>query len=184
MKKIMLITMALLVVFSMSAFAQVNVKVGMDFFGEYSLKGSEGINESEVKNGFTIAGEYVIPYSDEIELGAGVAYQIARGFDEEDADEDEKFNFIPIYGMVKYNIDQFYVLGQLGYNMFKVSVEMPKYVELEGGLYYGVGGGMNITDNIFGEILYSVNNGSIVIEGQDDVDVSNSQISAMVGFSF
>lgn len=194
MKKTLLVVLALLVIFSVSAFAQFNVKVGMDFSGEFTEK-YESIPDVSVKveNGFTIAGEYVMPYSDEIDFGVGVAYQLARGYDEVGANEDVTFNFIPIYGVAKYNIEQFYVLGQLGYNILNISDEHKELleffnsvnkIETKGGLYYGIGGGMNFTDNIFGEILYSVNNGCFSAEGLKDLEIINSQISAMVGFSF
>lgn len=183
MKKTFLVVLALLVVFSVSAFAQFNVKVGMDFSGEFTFEAESVSISADIKNGFTIAGEYVVPYSDEIDFGIGLAYQFARSFDEVGANEDETFSFVPIYGVAKYNIEQFYVLGQLGYNMFNASEEFTGDLKTEGGLYYGVGGGIKIAENIFAEILYSANNGKLT-DDVDEIKVNNSQISAMVGFSF
>lgn len=183
MKKTFLVVLALLVVFSVSALAQFNVKVGMDFSGEFTFEAESVSISADIKNGFTIAGEYVVPYSDEIDFGIGLAYQFARSFDEVGANEDATFSFVPIYGVAKYNIEQFYVLGQLGYNMFNTSEEFTGDLKTEGGLYYGVGGGIKIAENIFAEILYSANNGKLT-DDVDELKVNNSQISAMVGFSF
>ena len=80
MKKTFLVVLALLVVFSVSALAQFNVKVGMDFSGEFTFEAESVSISVDIKNGFTCQ-QYVMPYSDEIDFGIGLAYQFARSFD-------------------------------------------------------------------------------------------------------
>lgn len=190
MKKILVLMMVLLLVSSCTVFAAegyFNAKLGLDLAGNHDVDYEEGgSGDFDVDTGFTIAGEYLVPYNAKVDFGAGLAYQFERGIDEKDIDNDIKFSFIPLYGIMKYKLDKAYLLGQLGYNFFDPSKEYEYGGDAEGGLYYGLGAGMNFSENIFAEILYSVNKGEINYDEDDDFgfEVDNSQISLMLGYKF
>lgn len=181
LKKILFVVLFVMLVCSTAVFAAegyFNAKFALDFSGVLS----ENDYSYDVDDGVTIAGEYLVPYNDSFDFGAGLAYQIERGLDE--WDEEAKIRFIPLYGIAKYKIDQSYIVGQVGYNFFDGSDEYKLVWETEGGLYYGIGAGMNFSDDFFGEIIYSVNNGKLIDEEMEDIDVENSRVSLMLGYSF
>ena len=182
MRKVLVIVMVLMLVCSgavLAADGYFNAKLGLDFSGvqEFSSGGN-----FDIDNGFTIAGEYLVPYSDTVDFGAGLAYQFARGINESGVPNDVEFNFTSLYGLARYKMEKAYLVGQLGFNLFDGSDAYKGGAELEGGLYYGFGAGMDLSEKMFGEILYSVNNG-IEVEGTS-VNVRNSQISLMLGYTF
>ncbi len=192
MKKILVMAMVMMLVCSgaiLAAEGYFNAKLGFDFGGEQEWTFDDGSStDFDTDSGVTIAAEYVVPYSETVDFGAGIAYQFNRGIDETGVSDDVEFNFVPLYGLVKYNVDTVYLVGQLGYNFFNGSDEYKfgaDEINLEGGLYYGLGAGVNFSSNMFGEILYSVSNGKITEDGYpDEIDVRNSQVSLMLGYTF
>lgn len=145
------------------------VKMGMDFYGNVAVEDTD----QEVDSAFSLSGEYLMPYQDNIEFGAGLTYQMSR-----EAGGDA-FNFTPIYGVAKINTEMAgyepYFMGQLGYNLLSSDVSD----DTENGFYYGVGAGMGLSEDMNAEVLYSVNNGQIAGE-----EVSYSKIRLGVSFSF
>lgn len=186
MKRILVLMMVLLMVSSCTVLAAegyFNAKLGLDLAGNHDVDYDGGSDDYDVDTGFTIAGEYLVPYNAKVDFGAGLAYQFERAVD---VSGDPEFGFIPLYGIVKYKLDKAYLLGQLGYNFFNPSNEYEDDGDAEGGLYYGLGAGMNFSENIFAEILYTANNGEVTYDEYDDADfdVDNSQISLMLGYKF
>lgn len=179
----MVMCFIVLVLLSGTVFADFNAKIGMDFMGSMDLSyEGTGVN-LDVNPSFTVAGEYSVPLDNDVELGTGVSLQAPRLSAEEGASDDDTYNFISLYGLAKYDLDQIYLLGQLGYSVFNTSDVSDTNLSTIGGLYYGMGAGMYISEQVFGELLYSVNNGGIT-DNIDTVDVKNSQLSLMVGVSF
>ncbi len=181
MRKLSVLVLALVMVLSMSLMVSAVdwtagkgvVKMGMDFNGQLD----NGTVTEDVDNGFYLSGEYLVPYQDNMTLGAGLTYQLARNV----KDDTDDFNFTPIYALVKVDTDMGgkyapYLLGQVGYNLFSLDVSG---VDTKGGLYWGIGGGLQVTDSMNAEVLYSVNNGKA-----DDIELSYSKISVGVSFGF
>lgn len=188
MKRVLVMVMALMLICSASIFAAegyFNVKLGVDFAGNYDVEVESYSDDADLDTGITLVGEYFTPYSEVVDLGFGLAYQMERGYDDEGWSEDAEFSFIPLYGAVKYKLESTYLLGHLGYNFFSPNDDYKGDLDTFGGFYYGLGAGMNLTDNVFAEVLYSVNNGGLKHDDIDfDIDVETSQISLMVGMSF
>ncbi|MDZ7673354.1 MAG: hypothetical protein U5K53_11085 [Halanaerobiales bacterium] len=149
---ILVLVLSLLLV-SGSAFAQNDMakmfRSGEFFVGaNYDMGGSLKTPDKpyNTKAGFSITGEYVMPFRDEVSFGAGITYQLPRGLDDPDVPDSAEFNFIPLYGLVKYDLEKgAYVVGHLGYNLFKSNEDFVGAGELSGGLYYGAGVGINLS---------------------------------------
>jgi hypothetical protein len=95
-----------------------------------------------------------------------------------------KFHYTPIYALGRYLLDSFYLTLKAGYNLFTIDEELPEEVNLQGGLFYGIGGGMD-----FGqfqvELLYSINNGArkmVVPPETFSLNYKYSKISLSVGY--
>lgn len=150
------------------------LKAGFDLGGTLESE----TTEEDADSGVTITGEYVVPYKDRISLGGGFSYQLLRGYD---GGNDAKFGFMPFYGLARFNMEDTpaYVVGHLGYNTFTGNDDFKGSSDLDGGLYYGFGLGMKMTDKFNGEFLYSVNNGKF-----DDEDVKYTKMRLSVGTTF
>ncbi|MDD5260173.1 MAG: hypothetical protein PHD29_09435 [bacterium] len=174
-----------------NAYAEGNIKIGVDLAGSHEVTWN-GLNGDEVvETGISLSGEYMQAINSNIRLGGGITFQIPRS--QEDYAGD--FNFIPLYGLLKiYTNSQeqdeeniqvqktnYYVLGHLGYNLFRGDDDYKGDEYLTGGIYYGIGGGIVFNKNNQLELLYSINNGSI-----DDlnVDVEYSKITISYGYVF
>ncbi|MFP4371041.1 MAG: outer membrane beta-barrel protein [Halanaerobium sp.] len=179
MKKtaLILILAAFLVVgISSASMAQVpgywDIKGAIDFGGEIEI---DGQSDQDADSGFTLVGEYKVPYTSEWTFGGGVRYQLDR---ETDQSKDD-FNFVPFYGLAHYNLQNspYYFLGHLGYNTF----DMDNVGDTSGGMYYALGAGMDLGSNMSAELMYSVNSGEIDT-GNEDVDYS--KITVSLGYQF
>lgn len=143
--------------------------------------------EEDVKTGISLTTEYKLPLKEtQWTMGAGINYQVDRGFDVEDS--NEKFNFTNIYGLTQYDINNtpVYLVGKLGYGIFSLDPK-PETSEISGGLYYGLGTGMTFgeDDQYVIEGLYSVNNGkedSDSLTETAEFEYSTFQISAGMRF--
>mgnify|MGYP000530015507 CR=1 FL=1 len=158
-----------------------NLGIDYDMGGTLDSTNQSGMeNDWDVNSGFTINGEYVIPYRDKISIGGGLGYQLSRSLSE---DESSEFNFTPLYGIFKYDMEEeAYVIGHLGYNMLSANDEFKSNAELSGGLYYAAGFGIGM-EQYNGEIIYSVNNGGWD-DGTDKLDLSYSKLSLSFGYEF
>ena len=181
MKKVSLalfLTLVLVVGISAASMAQVpgywDLKGAIDFGGEIDI---DGVGDDDVDSGFTLVGEYKVPYTSQWTFGAGMRYQLDREIDGSSTD----FNFVPFYGLAHYNMQNspYYLLGHLGYNTFDID----NYSDESGGMYYAVGAGMDLARNMSAEVMYSVNNGEAEVKGSDE-DVEYSKLTVSLGYQF
>jgi len=178
MKKTMvvLIVMALML-FSFNVFAQAqsswSVKAGLDFGSTLEV----GNNEYNTEMGYSLIGEYKMPYRQNWNLGAGLAYQLDRNDD--DASEDFDFGFTPFYGLAEYRMQDspLYFLGHLGYAGFRYDDGTDP--DTSGGMYYALGGGMDLAESYEAEVLFTSNSGE-----SDNNDVDYSKITVTFGMRF
>lgn len=147
------------------------IKFSIDSNGRHRAHGSLNNGGSsrpldasgDVKSAFSVSGEHVTFVSQNLGLGFGLTYQLPR----ELRATPGKFNFIPVYGLLKVRSspvsgDYAYGLGQFGYNFFSGDSDYAgPYASLSDGLYYGAGGGIVIGGRMQIEALYAVNTGSI-----------------------
>jgi len=152
--------------------------LGIDYdMGGTLTETDQNEDENDVNGGFTLNGEYVIPYKNNMSYGGGVAYQLSRSFTDNEAKE---VNFMPLYGIFKYDMEnEAYVIGHLGYNIFSGSDAYKDNEELSGGLYYAAGAGIDMQEKYNGELIYSVNKGT-----RGNYDVSYSKLSLSFGYEF
>lgn len=155
------------------------IKVGYDWNGDYEA----GDEKVSAPNGISASAEFYHYIKNIVGIGAGVGGCNPR---------DEKFSkgefwMLPMYLSVKLRSNPTepykygYVVGQVGYNLFTPDDTLKKSVDMEGGLYYGVGFGIVISHIVF-ELLYSFNNGKAGKE--DKVDFKYSKYTASVGYAF
>lgn len=176
------------------------IKGGFDVMGEIEL---EALGESEtgdMDTGITFAGEYIIGLTDMFGIGPGIAYQFPRGLDEDWP--DGKLHFIPFYGALNLCIKTQgsvtpFIAFHLGYNLAIIDSDLEDDLEttieaevgedvsldVEGGMYWGIGGGLLFSNNIQLELLYNINKGKIKAAGEE-VDLEYSKLSISVGYKF
>ena len=155
------------------------IKVGYDWNGDY-----EADNEKvSAPNGISASAEFYHYIKNIVGLGVGVS-----GCNQRDAKFDKgEFWTLPMYLSVKVRSKPTepykygYVIGQVGYNLFTPDDTLKKSVDMEGGLYYGVGFGI-VVSHIVIELLYSFNNGKAGKE--DKVDFKYSKYTASIGYAF
>ena len=190
MKKLYILAFSLVLIFHLSntAFSQAkfSIKGGFDLMGESDLD-LPGSDPGDVENGFSIGGEVTTPMSEQLMLGGGIVYQLQRAIDEEGWD-DWKFNYVPIYGLIRYNFVAEsvtpFVSANIGYGLLFADTPVDD-LETEGGLYWGFGGGVIFKNNIFIEGLYTTNNGTISSDDLDaEADHTYTKISIFVGYMF
>lgn len=188
-KKLMLLILPALFVFftSNNTFAGGAIKLGVDLPGDHEISGAGLSGTEDVETGFSLSGELFGTIADNIDIGGGITLQLPRS--QEDFDGD--FYFIPFYGMIRFRhtFDKVapYLIGQLGYNLFFGDSDYKGIgifeADLEGGLYYGLGGGVIFSEHFQIELLYSVNNGTAELLGTD-FDIEYSKISFLFGYNY
>lgn len=150
MKKLILVlVVSLVLVFAVSyvSLADVTVKAGYDLGGTLSSVGSVPVD-----GGLSLGFEYTSEISDNLIVGGGLEYQLLRKVNS----SPYGISCIPIYGLVQYKFSEFYAVGRFGYNLSSTDVPLLPGETWGGGIYYGVGAGMNIGENMVVEAVYGV----------------------------
>lgn len=132
-----------------------------DTFEKYNFS----TKSTEVHVGRINANEFT---SDQLlhngELGIGIAYQEQNNKKIKNWDE---WNYTPIYATGKYKISESnestkYLKINLGYSFKELSKDEREYHDdkIQGGMYYGIGGGIDFRDMSVG-VMYQVNKNGI-----------------------
>jgi hypothetical protein len=173
MKKLISVV-AILSLFSTFALSEIKIdgKIGLDISGSHKSTLSGSIDYIPIPSisstksstdGFSISLEATDCLQPSIILGVGFTYQIPRSITAEG--KTGNFNFIPIYGILKYKINPLVdIIGHLGYNLFNGDREYKGDASLQGGLYYGVGGELKLREFII-SFFYSEHKGSFSQSG-------------------
>jgi hypothetical protein len=176
---VLFLTVFLITGISAASFAQVpgywDIKGAIDFGGEADI---DGLGNKDVDTGFTLVGEYKVPYTGQWTFGGGIRYQLDREIDNTSAD----ISFVPFYALAHYNMTNspYYFLGHLGYNTF----DMDNTSDTSGGMYYALGAGMDLGSNMSAELMYSENNGEAEGYNGNNIDVEYSKITVSLGYQF
>ena len=174
------------VFFTIKGAYDMNGKVDAKLDGSYTVTDSSGYvvskeslsgsDKLDVKNAFTLSLEAGALINEMFGLGGGTAFQFKRAFDEPGAKQE--FQFIPVYALFKILFDAGpvfpYGIVHIGYNFLFGNDEFktvpgytwsgdPIIMDLKGGLYWGIGGGLMLSNRIQFEIFYSQNNGKATV---------------------
>ncbi len=188
MKRLMVVLVVMaLMLFSFNVFAQAqsswSVKAGIDFGSTLEVENEDDV---DTEMGYSLIGEYKMPYRQSWNLGAGLAYQLNRSDDDADADFD--FGFTPFYGLAEYRMEDspLYFLGHLGYAGMRFEDNNYADTDSSGGLYYALGGGMDFGERYEAEVLYTSNAGEIEYTNEtiETYEVNYSKITMTFGMRF
>lgn len=166
-----------------------------EILGHAEYKEDRNLSDSDMKNGFSLSLELGRAIIEKLGIGVGATYQFPRAVDES-GERDAKFNFVPLYGLVKLwtNSIGLFPFGmlQLGYNFFlgndefkTIGGERAEELDLGGGMYWALGGGIIFPGGFEIELLYTVNNGSISgSENYFEEEIRYSKIAISGGITF
>lgn len=188
-------SLILLVLSASSVFAGGVIKLGIELPGSFqTIERYEEVENSpglslilDTKMGYSVAGEFFFNLGEKLAVGAGAEYQLNRKTEQHHTPYgwyyEEEFSWIPIYALARCQIDStFYVTGKVGYNLLHLE-DYPESVEFKGGLFYGFGGGVVLSDVFQVEAIYSTNNGKAV-EGDSEVGIKYSKLGVSIGCKF
>ncbi len=187
-KLTLLILAALLYFFSANnALAGGVFKLGLDLPGDHEVSGLGLSGTEDVDTGFSLSADFFGSIGDNFNIGGGITYQLPRS----QKDFPGDFYFIPIYGLIRIRSASQkvapYAIGQIGYNFFNGDSDYKGTgifeADLNGGLYYGLGGGIIFNERFQLEVLYSVNNGEAELLGVT-FDIEYSKVTLLFGIAF
>lgn len=167
--------------------AGIVVRIGVDSSGRLEEKGFEKGESYHAKRdteiGFSVAGEYLFAASKDLDFGAGFEYQSGRrpeGY-------QKRFHFTPVYVLCRYRFSSFYLTAKTGYSPFQLE-DAPENSIVKGGLFYGAGFGIFLTDGLHVELLYSLCSAKARVKGVPEslykADIKYTRIGLSVGYEF
>lgn len=191
--------MAAAAVDSSSAGAVFVVKGGFDLMGEGDLEISDYDydDSGDVDSSFSLGAEAYGNFGQFL-AGGGAVYLFPRKLE----DSDGKISLLPVYGAFNIPFQQTgftpFITGQIGYNFFFIDSKLEDDLDYligdecdyttEGGLYWALGGGIILDNNIQFEIIYSYSSAALEIENSagDSVtmDLTYTKVTASIGYRF
>jgi hypothetical protein len=163
------------------------IKFGIDSEGDHKVTGFGASGTEDVEASSSLTAEFYSPVANTLDLGGGVTFQSPRS----QKDYAGDFYFIPVYFAMRTRFlnknTTPYFIGQLGYNFFFGDSDYRGTgiyeADLDGGLYWGLGGGVIVNNNFLIELLYTENNGTATTMGYE-FDVKYSKVTLNFGFNF
>lgn len=189
---------ALFILFSLLAvgcFGVFQFGVGLDLAGKhgYDWSASNLIDKDyDVNVGLSPAMEYLIQ-KNALLFGLGAEYQVPRTVKFSPDGTDSKMGFIPLYGVVRYQVSSarnFFpeLAAQFGYNFMTADDNYLEYdAEVNGGLYWGIGMGLVIQQRYLVQLAYKTNYGKYDAEIEDldyKADITNTQLNLSLNMRF
>ncbi len=168
--------------------------IGIDAMGNhaYDFSSQSLLNDADydVSLGISPAIEYLVPVNSFL-LGLGAEYQVQRMVDFPPEGLDGKMGFIPLFCIIRYQLAsqrKFFpeLVGQIGYNFMTADEDyLEGDAEVSGGLYWGIGAGINISKIYLIQMMYKNNYGSYDREIDNlKADISNSQLNLSLNMRF
>jgi hypothetical protein len=172
--------------------------VGLDIAGKHGFvwSGDTGQIDKDynVNIGISPAMEYLFQ-SNALLYGLGAEYQVQRTvkFEEADSGKDGKMSFIPIYGVLRYQLSsplKFFpeLVGHVGYNFFTADDDYLEYdAEVAGGLYWGLGAGVVVQQKYLVQLMYKTNYGkyeATITDVNYKADITNTELNLSVNYRF
>ncbi|NLC52503.1 MAG: porin family protein [Firmicutes bacterium] len=185
MKKTRIIVVFALLLITMSCslvWAGATVKLGFEPGGDLSTNISGYTLGYGVDSGVSVAGEYLIALNDKVEVGGGLEYQLNRNV----RGLETGFSFIPVYGMAKVKAPfstglNTYFTAKIGYNYLTLDEKVAGF-DYGGGLYYGIGFGIDLNDKFTVDAEYAVHEGELGYILKQPFDYSKVRFG--VGYKF
>ena len=160
-------------------------KIGYLFSPEATTKiNGKTVSYSE-DSAISVGADLFFDMQNNFFLGVGLVWGQNTKFDK---DIDEKIGFTNLYAAIKYKFDIngsgsfIYPLLQLGLGIPGWEATAPGKYEIEGGFYWGLGVGGEIS-NIIVELIYGCNYATRKVSGHGD-DFSYTAFRINVGYKF
>lgn len=138
---------------------------------------------------------FALEITDEIYQNTRFGFGMVLSEDRSLTDSEKELSFSSLYGIVKLKDivggdmtdktpPSLFLLGHLGYGVLEANLEIKEDGDAKGGLYYGIGAGLEFSVGAQLELLYSVNNGSIYHPRACDEKLRYSKLLLTIGWSF
>lgn len=171
MKKITFLMALILVLASAVNAGQIVPKISMDKQTSATSKGSGSTwnYDSDKDTAISLGLEYLYNFKTNLNIGAGLEYQFDRKINKVDGttlNKESNFSFMPFYLTSEYLIKTAnenlipFIKANLGYATYNVNGVWFTGCDAKGGLYWAIGGGINMNKNIKLELMYAKYNGS------------------------
>ncbi|HVP18279.1 MAG TPA: outer membrane beta-barrel protein [Spirochaetia bacterium] len=180
---------------SVSAFADsgfsLRARVTGQFAGNQSFAGPAATINASVNSGFAIGLEGLYKIIPNLQIGAGLEYQITRQATYNGVSQGN-FQFLPVYGMVRvpfaFGPIEPYIVGRIGYGIYSgdSTYTVSGLFATNAGLYFGAGAGIDYSlgaFSVFAEATYGLNDGSLSASGVT-VNTAYTRLDVSAGVSF
>ncbi len=174
---------------------EIDGKLGILFSPTIKIEADGGeSHSSDLDTTFSLGADFFYYVANEIAVGAGLEYVFESEVKESNG--FMKYGATNLFVQAKYDIavqndviNNIYPIVQLGYGINSVGGKDADYVDLENGLYWGIGLGTTIKENFIVELLYSFNYGTQkpkeVYPGEpDSADMTVKTFKLKVGYKF
>lgn len=186
MKKVLGFVVAMTCVVSIAGAGMIVPKVGIDLAGNHKTEQGSVSDDYDTKMGFSLGAEYLSPVKDKFLVGGGFEYNLNRKIQ----DYDAAFGLCPLYATGMYVMKSSeqtiwpFAKVNVGYNiLFNANDDYKGSASLKGGLYYGLGFGAIIQENVFVDLMYSSYAGQMEFAGTQ-VDITDTHIGLTFGYAF
>jgi len=192
MKKSLAVMFLLMLSVALNA-GQIVPKLSLDNHTSGKISGSPVYSNFDTDLAVSVGIEYLHSLNENIAVGGGAEYQFFREIKKLDgniAPYTAKFNYMPIYATAEYLISMNnanmkpFAKVNLGYAFYNLSgdADWLRWAT-NGGMYFAVGGGINVKNIVKIELKYSIFTGSRSMPGAANDD-KYAIISLGVGYIF
>ncbi len=178
------IILVIMITLTGSLFGLIQANLGIDFAGTHNWYYDSFSLDTKLDLGISGSLEY-LRKSSKVLYGAGLEYQIPRGFDTNTG--KAKISFIPIYLTAKCCLNKkatsalgVEAIGHIGYNYIQANDIYKHNAKVNGGMYLGLGLGYRTTSLTY-QLMYKVNCGTKKYI-QTQTEVSSNQVNFSVGY--
>ncbi len=160
----------------------------IDFAGTHKISGSEFEGDAESELGLSPGLEFLFPLSDFFMLGFAGEYQFERGIDADWASSSAKFGFMPVYITSKIGFLPDEALNpeinlNIGYAFMYANDQYEGLGDVNGGLFYAIGGGLVLGDKLVANLLYRYQTGTLETAfTKKKYDITQTQMSLMLAW--
>lgn len=164
---------------------ELDVKAGFTFMAKGDI---DKVGDGDVNSSFLIGADFFYYVKPEFAIGAGITNIFNSKI--QNTPGDPKLGFTNIYAQGKYVIDtqddvfnNVYPFLQIGYGIVNVDCD---YVEVDSnGIYWGIGFGTTIKENVKLELMYLHNSATFKATGTSfTADATYSALAIKIGYKF